>query len=588
MTASPTDNQTPMTAAVQARYRAALATTIVAAAFCLTVGIFLGVRHVQTATLEIQKSEELAGLRAGILKATDDATRKPLQESLRVRDLELRRDFFRRQAFSQTGGYLALAGFVVFLIAATRAAAYRRRLPMPQPVSDAARKAVRAARLARWAVAAVGGTIGAAAVLAIAIYTGPAGGDAANSPDGAAAVAETPPTIEELRKHWPRFRGAEGLGIAAYTNAPATWNGKSGENILWKTPVPLPGENSPVVWGNRLFLSGATDSKREVYCFDTDTGKLLWQKPVATAEGSGEPPELLDETGFACPTMVTDGRRAAALFANGDIACFDFEGKPLWVRNLGRFVNTYGQSSSLAMYGKLVIVLIDQGNMAKPKGTLLALDFRTGKTVWEVKRPVGASWATPIIAATGTRDELITCGNPWVMAYDPAAGKELWRAKVLDGDVAPSPVYAEGLVYAVSTGAKLAAIRTGGAGNVTATHVAWISEDGLPDIVSPLATAQFTLTVTTDGLLSYYNSKDGKKTVEKELDANFKSSPTLVGDKIHLMDEKGVMRILSTDGKLTEVGKAALEEHSTCSPAYLDGRIYIRGKQNLYCIGKKP
>jgi len=585
MTSSDTDKAREDRIA-QARYQAAVAAAIVAGAFSLAVCGFLAARHIRTTTLELQKSEELAGLREALLKAPNESARRPLQEAIRVRDLELRQDFFRRQAFSKTGGCLLAAGVVVFLVAASRAVACRRRLPTPRLDLDAPRKAARAARLARWSVAALGGAIGAVAILLVALSINPLNGEGTEPDEGQAA--ETGPSPEELHKQWPRFRGPDGLGVSAYTNVPASWNGKTGEGILWKTPVPLPGENSPVVWGNRVFLCGADDKKREVYCFDTEAGKLLWQKSVTTAAGSAaEPPEVLEDTGFAAPTMVTSGRWACAIFANGDIACFDFEGKQLWARHLGPFSNNYGHASSLAMYRNLVLVLADQGTPGKPKGVLLGLDGRSGKTLWEVKRPVPSSWATPIVASTGKRDELITCGKPWVIAYDPAAGAELWRAKVLDGDVAPSPVYAGGFVFAVNTGARLAALRAGGQGDVTDSAVAWSAEDGLPDIVSPLANGQFVLTVTTDGVLTLYRATDGSKVLEKEIDAVFKSSPTLAGNRIYLMNEKGAMYILSADEKLQELGKAELGEPAHCSPAFLDGRIYIRGKTHLYCIGKK-
>jgi len=571
-------------APARARYRAALASAAVAGAFVLVVAGLLAARHAETATLGLQKSQELADLRTAVLKASDNATRARLLEEVRARDEALRHDFFRRQAFSRTGGYLLLAGIVAFLVAASQAAAYWKRLPMPRVDPEAPRKAARASRRARWAVGAVGGAVGAAALALLVVSGGPRDGSAAESAD-----AGPPPSAEEIRKHWPRFRGPDGCGVAAYTNAPTAWNGKTGEGILWKAAVPLPGENSPVVWGRRLFVTGAEEKEREVYCFDTETGNLLWRKPVTTSAGAAaEPPEVLEDTGFAAPTAATDGRRVAAVFANGDLACFDLDGRPLWTRHLGPLQNSYGHASSLAMYRDLVLVLADQGSTAKPKGVLLGLDARTGRTAWEVRRPVGSSWASPIVAAAGSRDELLTAAYPWAIAYDPASGAELWRAKVLDGDVAPSPVAAGGLAFFVNAGAQLAAIRMGGSGDVTATAVAWTAEDGLPDIVSPLATAKAVLLVTTDGLLTYYDAKTGKGLWEHEIQAIFMSSPTLVGDRVYLTTVKGVTHLFSMDGGFKELGKAELGEPVHASPAVLDGRLYFRGKKHLYAIGAKP
>jgi outer membrane protein assembly factor BamB len=233
-------------------------------------------------------------------------------------------------------------------------------------------------------------------------------------------------------------------------------------------------------------------------------------------------------------------------------------------------------------------VLLDEGTPGKTNSRLLALDAASGKTAWETPRPVPASWATPILISTGKRDEFITCAKPWVIAYDPATGKELWRVKALDGDVAPSPTYGGGLVLAAQSGAKGVAIRPDGAGDVTATHVAWIAEDGLPDIVSLLADGKLLWLTATEGTLTCYRLKDGSKAYEQEFDdMTVKSSPTLVGDRIYLVDEKGVTHILAAGEEFKELGKAALGEAVTASPAFLDGRIYMRGKTHLYAIGKK-
>ena len=576
-------------AIARARYQAGLSSAIVAGLFCLVVIGALATVHVRRQALNLAKNEEVAERRAALLKAPDSKTHDALQEEVRQRDLALRQEHFGHLRFLKTGGVYLVVGLAIFVLAGTRVAANRKRLPMPRPDTQRQR-GPRTLAFARWAVTVLGiAIIGSSAAL-ILLTRGMFATDLA-PPGGEQAVAPALdlPKPEEIAKQWPRFRGPGGQGISAYTNVPAAWNGKTGENILWKTPVPLPGENSPVVWADRVFLSGATAEKREVYCFDAADGKLLWQKPVETPVGAAmEPPEVLEDTGFACPTTATDGRRVVAMFANGDIACFDYAGKRLWARNLGPIKNTYGYASSLNLYRGTVLVLLDQGTPGKMNSSLLALDLGTGKTAWEAKRQVPNSWATPALVNTGQREELITCALPWVSAYDPATGKELWQAKVLDGDIAPSPVFGGGMVFAVNTGAKLSAIRAGGQGNITATHLAWTAEDNLPDIVSPLTDGKIVLLVTTDGTLTCYAASDGKKLWEKEMDHIFKSSPTLVGDKIYLMTEKGLMFIFAASAEgYKELGKAELGEEANSNPAYLDGRIYIRGKHNLYCIGKK-
>jgi len=577
-------------AIAQARYQAALSSAIVTGLFCLIIIAAMAVAHERRTTANLAKSEEIAEWRTAMLKAPDAKTRDALQEGIRQRDLAIRQEHFGHQGFLQTGAYLLLGGMAIFILAASRAAAHRKRLPMPQPETHR-QKSARTLAAARWAVAALGIAIigGSAALVALERSTfGPASPAAGNGQEAVAPAVDFPKP-EEIAKQWPRFRGPGGQGVSAYANVPASWNGKTGENILWKTPVPLPGENSPVVWGDRVFLSGATPAKREVYCFGAADGSLLWQKPVETPVGAAlDPPEVLEDTGLACPTTATDGRRVVAMFANGDIACFDYAGKRLWARNLGPIKNSYGYASSLNMYRGTVLVLLDQGSAGKPNSALLALDLGTGKTAWETKRPVPNSWATPALVSTGQREELITCARPWVIAYDPASGTEFWRGHFLEGDVAPSPVGAAGLVFAVNTGSQLVAIRWGGSGDITASRRVWAAEDSLPDIVSPLTDGRIVLLVTSDGTLTCYAAADGRKLWEKEIDAMFKSSPTLVGDRIYLMTEKGVMLIFAASAEgYKELGKAELGEPANSSPAYLDGRIYIRSKHNLYCIGKK-
>ena len=587
MTAS-TDNSHD-DAIARSRYQAGLASAIVAGLFCLVVIGALATVHVRRQTLNLAKNEEVAELRAALLKAPDTKTRDALQEEVRQRDLALRQEHFGHLRFLKTGGVYLVVGLAIFVLAGTRVAAYRKRLPMPRPDTQRQR-GPRTLAFARWAVTVLGiAIIGSSAAL-ILLTRGMFATDLA--PPGGEQAVEPPidfPKPEEIAKQWPRFRGPGGQGISAYTNVPAAWNGKTGENILWKTPVPLAGENSPVVWADRVFLSGATDERREVYCFDAADGKLLWQKPVETPVGAAlEPPEVMEDTGFACPTTATDGRRVVAMFANGDIAGFDYAGKRLWARNLGPIKTTYGYASSLNMHEGKVLVLLDQGTVGRPNSALLALNALTGKTVWETPRPVPSSWATPALVRSDERLELITCGKPWVIAYDPAAGTELWRGKFLDGDIAPSPVGVGGLIFAVNSGSQLVGIRGGGSGDITASRRVWAGESGLPDIVSPLADGKIVLLVTTDGTLTCYAAADGKTLWEKDLDHIFKSSPTLVGDRIYLMTEKGLMFIFAASAEgYKELGKAELGEEANSSPAYLDGRIYIRGKHNLYCIGKK-
>jgi outer membrane protein assembly factor BamB len=345
--------------------------------------------------------------------------------------------------------------------------------------------------------------------------------------------------------------------------------------------------NSPIVWGDRVFVTGANKERREVYCLDANSGKLLWQRAVENVPLSKPAsPDISEDTGYAASTAATDGRRVFAIFANGDVACFDFDGKQVWAKNVGPLNNMYGHASSLVIHRNLLLIQLDQARTEDKLSKLMAIETTSGKTVWEKQRPVPDSWATPIVINTGEREEIITCGNPWIIAYAPTTGKELWRVKCLGGDVAPSPVYANGLVFAINAYELLAAIRPGGQGDVTETNIVWTIEGVMPDICSPLTNGDMIFLLETEGFMTCCDAKDGETIWEKDLGKIFMASPSLVGDNVYLMAEDGTMIIIKADKKFKEIRRCELGENSIACPAFLNGRIYIRGKENLYCIAQ--
>jgi outer membrane protein assembly factor BamB len=435
-------------------------------------------------------------------------------------------------------------------------------------------------------------------------------------------VVEESEQERQARANWPQFRGPGGLGVASCKTAPTVWNGQTGDGILWKTPVPLSGYSSPIVWEDRVFLTGAGRQTREVYCFDARSGRLLWRKALqGISESQPGPPGLWGKGSQAASTPVTDGRNVWAIFANGDLACFDRDGRQLWGRSLGLPRNQYGHAASPALQGSLVFVQLDQDEPEKRRSKLLAIDGATGRTVWEAPRPVSAGWSSPILIAAAGRRQLITCGNPWVMAYDPATGREFWRADTLDGGyyAVPSPVYAGGLVFSVTEGAALAAIRPDGAGDVGKTHVAWTAEEDLPNVCSPVSDGASIYLVTSSGTLSCFDVRTGKRTWSKDFAAlrrtdlksvanrrtdlksvpqadsqsvpprSFEASPTLAAGRLYVLDNAGRMVILPaapTEPKDDETLTAELGEACPgASPALVEGRIFIRAETHLYCTG---
>jgi outer membrane protein assembly factor BamB len=545
-------------------------------------------------------------------------TDESLKEQVRALDLQLRREYFRQRAFTGVGAALLTVAVLTFLLSARIAATMHRRMPLPTVSLGPQDREAAWTRIARWAVAATCAAMIFAAVLLVASVKSPlpdGGNEVASSqnptretepsqnaprlpsgddgtrqamPPSPGNVAEPPPSDAEFAKAWPRFRGPAGLGISAYTNVPEAWDAAKGKGILWKTPVPLPGNNSPIVWGKRVFLSGADERRREVYCFDADGGKLLWRENVpGTPQSNARPPKVNDDTGYAAPTTATDGRRVFAIFANGDLAAFDVSGKPAWAKSLGPLQNSYGHASSLLTYKNLLLVQLDQGDSEKPRSKLLAFDSASGDIAWQVDRPVPNSWSSPIVIHVGGRDQLVASGSPWVIGYDLGGGAEVWRAKCLGPDIGPSPVFAAGRVFVANDNAALSAIRADGHGDVTATHILWKGKDGMPDTCSPLATAEFVFLLTSEGTLTCYDAAKGGVLWAEDFDEPCAASPSIVGKRLYIVARSGKAWIVEPSrDKCRRVGQCNLGEECVASPAFQDGRIYLRGNKHLFCIGK--
>jgi outer membrane protein assembly factor BamB len=404
----------------------------------------------------------------------------------------------------------------------------------------------------------------------------------------AAAFAGGLPSAEEIHANWPRFRGPGGAGVSAQSDSPITCDVKTGANIAWTAAVPAAGYSSPVVWGDRVFLSGGDEAKREVMCFDALSGKLLWESAVPKTAGSpAEPPEVPEQCGMAAATVATDGRRVYAMFANGDLAAFNFDGSLAWSKYLGFPKNPYGHAASLLTWQDRVIVQFDQGDADDNLSKLYEFDGATGAVVWQQPRPVGASWATPIVIDAAGQSQIITLAVPWVIAYSAKDGAEIWRADCLDGEVTPSPIFANGTLYVVSPSNKLQAIRPDGRGDVTATHLGWIAEDSIPDVTSPVSNGELVFVLDSTGVLTCYDAKTGKKQWGHDFAEECHASPSIAGNRLYIITKKGALVALDAGRQYKELGRSALGEEVFASPAFARNRIYVRGSKHLICIDAK-
>ncbi|WP_321282108.1 PQQ-binding-like beta-propeller repeat protein [Marinifilum fragile] len=391
-------------------------------------------------------------------------------------------------------------------------------------------------------------------------------------------AANTSYPTKEMKANFPAFRGAAGQGVSYQKNIPTDWDGASGKNVLWKVQVPIHAYNSPVIWGDKLFLSGANATQREVYCYDRNNGKLLWTAKVEGIAGSpAKSPEVTPDTGHAASTVTTDGKSVFAIFANGDIIALDFNGKQKWAKNLGVPDNHYGHSSSLLVYQDKLIVQYDHKKDAK----VLALSTANGDELWSTKRKVRVSWSSPVIAQIGENTELILAADPCVASYDVNTGKELWKLDCITGEVGPSVTVGNGIVYALNEYASLVAIKPG-----ANPEVLWEAYDYLSDVPSPVISGDNLIIVTSYGAVVCYDAKSGEIRWEQEFGNGFYASPIVANGNVYLLDRDGVMHIFMADKEYKEIAAPALGEKSDMTPAFADGRVYIRGEKHLYCIGK--
>ena len=390
-------------------------------------------------------------------------------------------------------------------------------------------------------------------------------------------------TPEGWQENWTSFRGPGANGHAAAANLPLSWSVKQSKNIAWKTPIAKHGMSSPVVWNDRLFLTAADEESRDIYCIDTETGKRIWEHQVSHLPGApddGRLPEVLEEAGFAAPTVATNGQIVAAIFATGELVCVDMNGERIWAKHLGIPDNHYGHSSSLVCSPDLLFVQFDQ----KKDSRLFAFEIATGKQVWKADRDE-MSWSSPILVENNGRAELILTDNKFVCGYAPKTGKRLWRVECLGGEVAPSAAYAGGIVFVAVENAAASAIDVGK--HSDEPKVLWQWDESLPDSASPVANDKYVILPTAFGVVTCLDAKTGKVFWEHEFDNGFCSSPILMNDRVYIVDLSGNMHIFRAAAEFESIGGGDTGEPVYATPAFVGNRIYIRGLRHLYCVAAK-
>jgi outer membrane protein assembly factor BamB len=399
--------------------------------------------------------------------------------------------------------------------------------------------------------------------------------------------------LPALADNWPAWRGPSSRGTSDEKNLPTTWSAT--ENIHWKTPLPGPGNSTPIIWGERVFLTQAVDGgkQRALIALERKTGKKLWQQDVPCTVTETTHPQNPP----CSASSVTDGAAVYAHFASGGVLACDLDGKKLWHRDLGSVLHKWGNGSSPVVYKDLLIVWQGPGEPS----TMFALNKKTGETVWKteeraINSPIFGSWSTPVIVRAGERDELVfplpgdkIGGEGEFKAYDPATGKELWRCVGLGNEIYAMPVVSakDDLIVGISghNGPTLA-VRPGGSGDVTKSHRVWQTASKNPQrIGSGVLHDGHLYLADADGFAECIEAATGKSVWKERLGGKLWGSMLLAEGRLYVSSLEGQTYVIAASPTFKQIAKNDIGEPIYAALAVSNGELFLRTYQHLYCIG---
>jgi outer membrane protein assembly factor BamB len=399
--------------------------------------------------------------------------------------------------------------------------------------------------------------------------------------------------------NWPQWRGPQLNGTSGEKGLPVAWSPT--DNIAWKLAMPSRSGATPIVWNDRIFLNVATEDKGgevELWSVDRASGTVQWKRPIASGN------YRINKQNMSSPSPVTDGTGVWVLTGLGILKAFDFSGKELWTRDIqkeyGAFGLNWGYGSSPLLHQDALYVQVFHGMKTDDPSYLMKLDKKTGKTLWRTERPTKAiqespdAYTTPALLQYGTTTEIVTTGGDTVTGHEPASGKELWRVEGLNPDRDPwyriiaSPLVAGGLVIAPTRVRPMLAIRPGGRGDVTSTHVAWSGRG--PDVPTPVSDGTLLYTVDDRGIVHALDIKTGAVVYgpERLKPATYSASPTLADGKIYVTSEDGLTSVFRAGPKFEVLAENATGEYTLSTIAVSGGQLFLRTEKHLYAIGSKP
>jgi outer membrane protein assembly factor BamB len=435
--------------------------------------------------------------------------------------------------------------------------------------------------------------------------------------------APTLPAAAPSKGSWPSFRGPNASGVADGQDLPDTWNGPDGKNILWKTAIPGLAHSSPVVWGDRIYVTSALSSKGNatfkpglygegdasedrsphkwmLYAIDKRTGRIAWER--LAFEGSPREKRHIKST-YASASPATDGRIVVAWFGSQGVHAFDVNGTPLWKVDLGRVdIGAYdipsyewGPASSPIIWNDRVFIQCD----TQADDFVLALDALTGKTLWKTDRDELPTWGTPAVISTRRGDELVTNAANFIRGYDPRTGKELWRLGGSSKITAPTPILGNNLIIVASGRAPerpIFAVRPGATGDITlpknstsSAAIAWSKTGRGPYMPTPLVYDGILYVLANNGVLDAYEVETGKEIYRQRLDpvgSGFSASPVAADGKIYLTSEDGEVLAIAAGREFKHLATNSMGELIMATPALSDGVMYVRSASSLFAIGR--
>jgi outer membrane protein assembly factor BamB len=397
---------------------------------------------------------------------------------------------------------------------------------------------------------------------------------------------------------WPQFRGPNTQGRSAETGLPLKWSGA--ENIMWKTELPGESWSSPVVWGNRVFVTTATDGgvSCRVIAIDRKTGAILWNKEVFKQIIRRKE----NRNTYATPTPATDGKLVYACFGDGSFAALDFEGRVVWINRDYPFYGQHGLGTSLLLHDGLLIMARDGSSDGEDKkigwqtpwdkSYVLALDAKTGKERWKTGRGLSRiSHGTPAIwTAPNGRAQVISEAGDVLQGFDLKTGERLWSSEVIGEGKAPSVVLGDGLAFTSGGwGGKesIKAFRLGGKGDLKESNLVWEQRKGMPKVPSMIYVNRYLFAITDGGVATCMKADTGELVWQQRIGGNFSASPVAAEGRIYFVGDNGETTVIKAGPEFEILAKNPLGEKVQASPAISQGQMFIRTERHLFAIGKK-